>query len=333
MSAEVLSDEAVAQWREQGFALVHEVLPRELLERAIADATAVFPPPGSPDVERITDFGSGGRLQFPASSEAVNTITLHPRLLGAVSQLLGVAMRDVRLTQSDLWPKYGRATRAGGEFDNTDQRIHVDYPNHTLTHPPPWDRPEAVEVILYLSDADECGGATAVVPRSGPDDPAYRWPIVDTPGVGALDWINDRAHAEAYLAEHAPEVAKWRAEQLYAREVRVIYRVGSVLFYRHDTWHRGTPLEPGVLRLVQNLTFRKAASEWISTLHAGWAWSMYRRSRTMERLIAESSVDQRCVLGFPAPGDAYWTRETIDAVSARFGPLGFDPTPYEAALS
>ena len=59
---------------------------------------------------------------------------------------------------------------------------------------------------------------------------------------------------------------------------------------------------------------------------------MYRPSRVMERLIAESSVEQRCVLGFPAPGDAYWTHDTLAAVFARFGPLGMDPTPYEAAL-
>jgi hypothetical protein len=38
------------------------------------------------------------------------------------------------------------------------------------------------------------------------------------------------------------------------------------------------------------------------------------------------------VLGFPAPGDPYWTRETLAAVAARFGPLGMDLTPYEAAL-
>ncbi len=52
----------------------------------------------------------------------------------------------------------------------------------------------------------------------------------------------------------------------------------------------------------------------------------------MERLIAQASVDQRCVLGFPAPGHAYWTTETIAAVGARFGPLGMDMRPYHSAL-
>lgn len=327
----VLTDEQVRSWREAGFALVDGVIPDALLERAIADARAAFPAAGSDAAARVTDFGSGGRMSFPAASEAVNSITLHPRLLSAVARLLGTGVRELRLTQSDLWPKYGRAQRAGDKYDNDDQRIHVDYPNHTLTHPPRWDSPEAVEIILYLSDVESCGGATALVPRRGSDDPAYAWPIARTPGVGALDWVNDRASAERYLADAAPEVAKWRAEHLYPREVRARFRTGSVLFYRHDTWHRGTPLDPGTMRLAQNLTFRKAQSEWISTLHPGWAWGMYSRAKTLERLIASASVDQRCVLGFPAPGDPYWTADTLEAVAARYGPLGMDLAPYRTS--
>jgi hypothetical protein len=327
-----LTDVQVASWRERGFALVDGVLPRSLLERAHADALDLFPAAGSPTSESLAEFGSGGRLQFPATRASVNEITLHPRLLGAIAQLLDVSERELRLTQSDLWPKYGRSTRSS-ERDNDDQRIHVDYPNHSLLHPPPWTSPEAVEILLYLSDVDECGGATALVPRAGDSDPAYRFPIVDTPGVGALEWLNDRESAEAYLHKHAPEVARFRAEQLYPREVHARYRFGTMLLYRHDTWHRGTPLRPGTMRLAQNLTFRKAGSEWVSVLHPGWAWSMYRPGQPIERLIALSSIDQRCVLGIPAPGHPYWTAETLAGVSARYGPLGMDTKPYEQALT
>jgi len=326
----VLTTAQILGWREQGFALVEGVFPTALLAQARDDALALFPPAGSPEAEAMTDFGSGGQMTFPASSAAVNALTLHPRLLRAVSELLGVEVLDLRLTQSDLWPKYGRRTKAGGEADNSDQRMHCDYPNHTLTHPPPWYAPEAVELILYLSDEAACGGATAVVPRTGnDDDPAYRWPIDRTPGVGSLDWINDRSSAEGYLARLAPEVASWRAEHLYRREVLARYRFGTLLLYRHDTWHRGTPLQPGCLRLVLNMTLRKAGSDWVSTLHPGWAWAMYRPSRVMERLIASATVEQRCVLGFPKPGHPYWTPETIAAVKARYADLGIDMAPYQ----
>ena len=328
----VLGEEQICSWREQGFVVVDDLFPAELLARTIADADEVFPAAGSPEAEAWNDFGSNHQMEFPARSDAVNEMTLHLRLLTAVAQLLGVGVRELRLSQSDLWPKYGRARRSGVDRDNDDQRIHVDYPNHSLVHPPLWDSPEAVEVLVYLSDFEQSGGATAVVPRTGPDDPAYVWPIVGTPGVGALPWLNDRASAEAYLEREAPDVAAWRSTHLYPREVALHFGVGTVLFYRHDTWHRGTSLRPGARRLAQNLTFRKAASEWISTLQAGWAWAMYRRSRGMEHLIARASVDQRCVLGFPAPGHAYWTPETLAAVEARYGSLGMDLAPYAKAL-
>ena len=86
----VLTDEQVESWREAGFALVDGVIPDALLERAISDAEAAFPAPASDEARRVTDFGSGGRMVFPAPSDAVNAITLHPRLLSAVAQLLAV---------------------------------------------------------------------------------------------------------------------------------------------------------------------------------------------------------------------------------------------------
>ena len=171
--------------------------------------------------------------------------------------------------------------------------MHCDYPNHSLVHPPEWDSPEAVEMIVYLNDYDECEGATAVVPRHGPDDPAYPWPITQTPGVGDLDYVNDRLQAEVYMAEQDPKAAAFRAEHLYPREEVARYRFGSVLLYRHDTWHRGRPVKPGTLRLVQNLTFTKSGREWLGPLHPGWSWSMYRRDKLMEKLIAQATVAQR----------------------------------------
>jgi hypothetical protein len=150
---------------------------------------------------------------------------------------------------------------------------------------------------------------------------------VDSPGIGELDYVNDRATAEAYFSQHRPDLAQWR-ESLYAREKYARFNAGDVLFYRHDTWHRGTPMLPGALRLVQNITYRRAECEWISTLHVGWAWSAYRKSKYLERLIANASLAQRAVLGFPQPGSSYWSEATVRAVEARYGAFGMDMTPY-----
>jgi len=322
-----LSNAQVTSWRERGFVLVHGLLPEALLENMAADAADHFPSPGSERADQITNFGSNQRFVFPSDSHAYNEITLHPTLLGAVATLLDQPVNAIRLTQSDLWPKYGRRASAR-DNDNHDQRIHCDYPNHSLTHPPPWDCPDAVEIIIYLSDFDECAGSTAVVPREGHDDPAYPWPIVQTPGVNGLPYINNRANAEAFLKATDPPVAEFREAHLYAREVSTRYKFGSILFYRHDTWHRGTPVTPGAVRFVHNLTFKKATSEWINVLHPGWTWSMYRRDQLMEKLLASASVEQRSVLGFPSPGSPYWTEATIEAVEQRYAAHGIDMSPY-----
>lgn len=325
-----LTSEQVQSWRSRGFTFVSGVLPESLVDELALSAGEAFPAAGDPQAAALTDFGSGGAFTFPSRNRAFNDVTLHPNLLRAVSDLLGETIEDIRLSQSDLWPKYGRDQHIGIQ-DNSDQRIHVDYPNHTLVHPTPWYRPEAVEMILYLDNVDETGGSTAVVPREGDDDPAWRWPIVDSPGIGELRYINDRQAAEAYFASERPALAEWR-RQLYARERYTDFRRGDIIFYRHDTWHRGTPLLPGSRRLAHNLTFRKASSEWISTLHTGWSWSAYSIEKFLERLLAGASLEQRAVLGFPQPGNEYWCEETIAAADARYGMFGFDSTPYRAAL-
>ena len=137
-------------------------------------------------------------------------------------------------------------------------------------------------------------------------------------GVGALPWVNDRTSAEASLPA---EAAAFLPAHLCVREEQ--YGCGILLLYRHETWHRGTPLLPGALRVVVNLTFRKEGAEWVSQLPAGRSWAMYRRGMQMECLVAAVSVDARCVLGSPATWHPYWTHATVAVVKARaYGPLG-----------
>ncbi len=326
-----LTQEQVKQWQHSGFALVSGLFEAELITAVTHQAEMHYPDANSERAGAFNDFGSAGALNFPTKEPALNALTLAPRLLNAVAQLLDTQVPQLRLTQSDLWPKYGQEQNAKtSKQDNQDQRIHVDYPNHTTVHPSPWDRPEAVEMIVYYSDHQDTGGATAVVPRQGPDDPAYRWPIVDSPGIADLNYINNREAAEQYFAQQRPQLARWR-QQLYERERYTAFKPGDVLLYRHDTWHRGTPMQPNSRRLVHNLTYRKAAAEWYSTLHIGWAWSAYRDNKFLERLIAGCSLNQRAVLGFPQPNSDYWCTETIAAVGARYAPFGMDMTPYVRA--
>jgi hypothetical protein len=103
-----LTDAQVQQWRDSGYAFVSGLLPETMVDELAEAAGAHYPAAGSAAAADFTDFGSAGALNFPAKINVFNQVTLHPQLLQAVSDLLGVAVDTLRLSQSDLWPKYGR---------------------------------------------------------------------------------------------------------------------------------------------------------------------------------------------------------------------------------
>lgn len=285
----------VQQWREQGYVLVDGVLPEELVEQTAAELTSIFgvqeewrDASGAIDFAKLPkDFGSAGRTEFPTGHRAMDLVALHPRLLQACAELLGCSLADgdMLLSQCEAWPKYYfPATQDKGH--NRSQRMHFDYPNHSLVVPVQhWQAPESVGLIVYYDDCERVGGGTAVVARQGPDDEAYTpEACLMMPGTGPHPYINDREAAEAYLAEHDPPMADFR-RRLYAREKCVRFRRGTVLFYHHAIWHRGTPLNPPptdkdiTLRVVQNISYKRADCPWFCNWNMGWARSAYREDQ------------------------------------------------------
>lgn len=166
--------------------------------------------------------------------------------------------------------------------------------------------------------------------RLGDTDEAYLSSHVftQTPGAGFVAWINDKESAEEYYRVNDPAIHEFR-QILYAREKYANFSKGSLLIYRHDLWHRGTPLAvEGSTRIVLNLSFRRQDAPWFQHWAHGWARSMYSEDQDLEKIVAKASVKQRSVLGFPKPGDIYWTEETLRAVNLRYSCFGFDSTPY-----
>jgi len=319
-----LTPAQITQWRESGFALVDNLIPQALASAVIAESME--------ELNDVEDFGSGGALEFPTGKLHCDLLTLHENLIQASATLLQVPTSELRLIQSDIWAKKGPLNDGviKDAYSNSDQRTHCDYGNNTLLHPPSWEKPEVVSMIVYLSDEEDCGGGTAVTQRDGQNDPAYNaGPIIQQPGYGGHPFFNNKDVVESYFLRTNPQIHAFR-QSIYAREKRAKFIVGSVLLYRHDIWHRGTPLKPNKTRIVMNLGFKLANRDWITTWNAGWARKMYYGA--VEKIIAGSSVAQRSVLGFPPPGNKYWNVDTIQAVAARYSPYGFDPTPYEAAL-
>ena len=322
----VLSDALVESWRLHGYALVDNLLPERLIQEAVAQLQAVYDGEAGDAQRAKRDFGG---FQFPfvdSSLEALNRLTLHSVILEAASRLL--ATDAILLTQSDAWAKYGVA-RNGSPYDNQDQRMHIDGWNHTLAAPPDWNHPVSVAMIVYLSTEQDCGGGTALVARSGESDAAYKdFVNLQTPGGRCdLPWMNDRATAEKWIEENNLDVAQFR-RSLYERERRVSFTPGTVLLYRHDVWHRGTPLNENSQRLVVNLSFRRKDAPYWLQWNPGWAQSMYSTDQTLEKLIARASVEQRNVLGFPPPGDVYWNDKTKEHVRLRYEHFGIDLSMY-----
>ena len=315
----MLSNSQIQTWKEEGAVICQ--LPAPVVDPALTWLNVNF------TLDQIDrnhmDFGTPDRkFEFPTFIDPIDDLVLSEPLILAAQKLLGT--QDVRLIQADLWPKIGVADELHEAQANTDQRMHMDYGNNTVLHPQ-WDTPDVVAAVVYYDDCDETGGGTAYVPRHGVDDPIYQPPYVNMPGQAGNPFFNDRAAVESWFKENDPNVYELR-QQLYEREKVVQFKPGTILFYRHDLWHRGRPLVAGKLRRVHNLAWKRADARGVSHWNEGFARKSYYGK--VESIIGRSTPLQRSVLDFPLPGDDYWNIERLKNVEARFSAYGFDAAVY-----
>ena len=244
----------------------------------------------------IQDFGSNGSGDFFSDKMSLNKIAVHPELLAKVRSILKT--NQIRLVQSIPWAKYG--VPADGPNSNNDQRMHMDYGNNMYGMPLPNEPLQAVAAIVYYSNTEETGGATAIVPRISDTDPVYKWPYVHMPGIGGYPFVNNRNMAEKIMD---PDSKKIR-DQCYSREILPTFHLGDVLLYRLDTWHRGTPVKTGKVRYTHNLLWKRADNTDIQVWNKGITQSMY--SGKLERFIGSLEPEQLETLGFPLRNSKKW---------------------------
>ena len=319
----MLTESHVQTWKQEGAVVCQ--LPSEVAEPVLEWLNSNF------TIDHIDsshlDFGTPDRkFEFPTFIEPLDNLVLSEQLILAAQRLLDTA--DVRLIQADLWPKVGVAEDQHEAQANTDQRMHMDYGNNTILHPQ-WESPEVVAAVVYYDDCNETGGGTGYVPRQGIEDPVYQPPFVTMPGQAGIPFFNDRVTVESWFKENDPDAYALR-QQLYEREKVVQFKPGTILFYRHDLWHRGRPLEAGKLRRVHNLAWKRADARGICNWNEGFARNSYYGN--VEKIIGRSTPIQRSVLDFPLPGDDYWTLERVRNVEARFAVYGFNASEYVEKL-
>ncbi|MEY2420354.1 MAG: hypothetical protein QOI95_421 [Acidimicrobiaceae bacterium] len=284
-------------WDTVGWCVVEGVIPPDDLAAAQRALPALFPTAdefaADAEPERNVAFrepDGAPKPQFPFSAGALNRVVLHDAMLELAELLLNTD--DLRLYQAMANAKYSDGA------PDYDQLLHVDYANHTLVVPRADDGYQLLETFVFLSDVTPETAATRFVSREHTAD----IPVERT-----------------YL--HLEEYA-----HLYAHEESASGPAGSVLVYRPDVFHRGVPLTAKrAARFMLAVAFKPAATDWIG-FHA---FPARAEDMAWHRFMRHATVRQLTVLGFPKPGDAYWTPDTLAGVAARYPSL--DMTPWSEA--
>ena len=85
--------------------------------------------------------------------------------------------------------------------------------------------------------------------------------------------------------------------------------------------------EGGRARFLLHVAYKPADTDWLG-FHT---WPVAGEGAAWHRFVPHASVRQLTVLGFPEPGDPYWTPETLAGVGARYPALDLGPWARAAA--
>jgi hypothetical protein len=292
------SDEAQERWEHDGWCLLQGLLSEKEVDAARTAVAALFPTAEEFEADvnpaRNAPFRHDSHQvlpRFPFEEAALNDVVVHERILDLAEQFLGIS--DPRMYQAMVGAKYG-----GGALSD-EQLLHADFGNHTLVVPRHEPGYQQLEMFVYLSDVTPETGATRLVPLSMTGDIP-----VERTYLSPLDYAD-----------------------LYATEVAASGPAGSILAYRPDVYHRGVRMAvPGTARFMLHVSYEPAGTAWLNSFglpHAGEDMAWYR-------FVGRATPRQLMALGFPAPGDPYWTAETLAGTAARYPML--DMMPWQEAF-
>ena len=275
-----------------GYVLVPDFLSAAEVRAARSDLWRYFPTPAelarTPHrYESIREDPEHLQVEFPFDADTINYNSVHPEIIDAVEQLLGT--RQILLSQSAIWAKYAGT----GSFEQT---MHLDYEGNTLVVPRDDGAFRQVNLILYYSPVTEEFGPTFVVPQEHTRD-AGLWP---------------------------PFRPRKKWPDLYKNERPILAQAGGLLIFSMRTFHRAGEItaESGG-RFTQHLVYRSA----LCPFNGYHQYSQFGEKPELKRFIERATPRQREMLGFPAPGDAYWNEEILRALAQRYPKM--DTTPYQ----
>ncbi len=290
-------------WTRDGFVVLPGYIGAEDIAGPMNELELLFPSAdgfhSGTDERRNRFVGDefAGIDSFPFASTELNLLAVHERLVELAATLLGDD--DLRLYSAEAWAKYTGAA-------DYDQDLHRDYLNHTLVVPTTAAQFQQIEFFVYLVDVAEQLGPPHLVPRGRAED------LLATPNFFPR---GDIGAEERFVSREG------RAD-LYDAELSAAGPAGTVVAFTPATVHRGTELRaPGGVRYSMQLCYRAAAVEW--GLRQGWAASSHEPA--WYRFVERATPRQLALFGFPPPGHAYWTPETLAGVQLRYPGLALDP--------
>jgi ectoine hydroxylase-related dioxygenase (phytanoyl-CoA dioxygenase family) len=294
-----ITDSQIDAWREDGYAVVPDVLTGDELAAARENVSRYFPTAEeyARAPERYPHLGASAeaeQIEFPFVGDALNDVTVHPEILSLAERALGT--EDIALVISLVWAKYAGARAY-------EQDLHADFLyGYDLLYPRDDGDYPLLLVFVYYEDVTADLGPTHVVSRRETRD------LLLVP--------NKRTREEA--------------PGLYAHERAVTVPAGSALLLTESTFHRGSALRaPGGARFAHFLGFRAARHAWMGWLSP--TLRQYQARDDMDRFIQRASPRQRRLIGIPPPGHEYWNEQTIAGVGARYPAM--DMSPYRVAAA
>ena len=282
--------DAVGRWNTDGWCLLDGLFTPDELAAAVEEVHSLFPSAEAVASGEARNFNLSWdtvKPVFPFAGSALNRLVVHESVIDLAEELLGTD--QVRLYQGTASAKYT------GSHDDYEQLLHVDFGNHTLVVPRHEVGYQHLLLFIYLSDVTPDTAATRIVP------------LRLTEGIPV-----ERTYLT--VSEYADS---------YAAEVPASGPAGTVLAYRPDVFHRGTALlAPDSARFLLHVAYKPVATDW-----AGFhTFPIHGEGAAWHHFVSGATVRQLTVLGFPEPGDPYWTAETLRGVAARYPAL--DMTPW-----
>lgn len=241
---------------------------------------------------------------FPTGLEPVDKLIENENYLGIAKQILDT--EDIRLSYGQIFLREGLTDKRYSEHPW--QGYHIDNgTNSSLPPHPDWQRYGYILCSIMLHDVDlDCA------------------PMLLCPGSQdqlEIVWKKHPGHAGGL---GIPDIREFKE---FAKPVPLTAKAGSAVYRSSYIVHAAQPFaNRSKQRVWMGYHFHRADN-------ADWCYSTRpatRSSPNYMNFITNTTPAVRQVLGWPPPGDAYYTSQALDRLSQAFPGINLEPYRNQA---